>query len=280
MDPLLDQEHRDLEEGLLRAGRDVGMSPALREKTLAALGMGAAGVAATAAVQSGSLSWLASKAAWLTTKGGALFSVSAVATAGAVAVAAVSGAFSESAPGDQVSVLNHETLPVESSKARAGDARDVSHQDTASPRDTDSPRSPASLQDTASLKDAVESDPSQAITPSRQGTAAEVPKSKIQQKSNKPEEAAQPPSVLREELSQISLVEAALREGKPARALKLLSDYRSSFPRPQLGLEAEVLTIQALYESGSVAAAGKRAQSFLDRHPQSPLGARAKQYLK
>jgi hypothetical protein len=87
-------------------------------------------------------------------------------------------------------------------------------------------------------------------------------------------------SVLREELSHISKVEAALRAGAQGEALSLLAIYRSRFARPKLGLEAEVLTIQALYESGSVAAAQQRARSFLQRYPKSPLGARAKRYLR
>jgi outer membrane protein assembly factor BamD (BamD/ComL family) len=75
-------------------------------------------------------------------------------------------------------------------------------------------------------------------------------------------------------------VENSLRSSRSREALSLLGEYTKRFPRRQLGLEAEVLTIQALYESGSRSAAKKRAARFLKRYPSSPLGVRAKQYLQ
>lgn len=273
MEPLLDQEHRALEEGLLRAGRDVGMSPALRDKTLAALGMGAAGVAATVAVKSSSLTWFASKGAWFATKGGALFSVSAVATASVVTAMALSGGLSDSAEEQQATAhLNNGAPQLETSPARDASARDASARDQAEP--------PASQVAPVDAADRGAKDEMSGRGEPAQADAASRSKLKSQEKASRAEAPGQVPSVLREELSQIARVESALRSGNPAGALKLLNEYRSRFPKPQLGLEAEVLTIQALHESGSVAAAGKRAQGFLDRHPQSPLGARARQYLK
>lgn len=88
------------------------------------------------------------------------------------------------------------------------------------------------------------------------------------------------PSRLREELSHLGQVESALATGNTGRALTLLGAYRESFPRPLMGLEAEILTIQALYESGSAASARRRAERFIASHPSSPLRVRAEQYMK
>jgi outer membrane protein assembly factor BamD (BamD/ComL family) len=108
--------------------------------------------------------------------------------------------------------------------------------------------------------------------PATDGPVKPLPVRKFPQKTKE--------TSLKDELAHLARVEAALKSGNQSRALTLLNEYRSQFSRRQLGLEAEVLTIQAMYESGSVAAAQSRAQRFLEKYPRSPLGARAKQYLR
>lgn len=61
MEPLLDPGHRLLEENLLRAGRDVGMSAEMKASSLAAVGAAGAGLAVVGISQAGKISWLAGK---------------------------------------------------------------------------------------------------------------------------------------------------------------------------------------------------------------------------
>ncbi len=248
MDPILDQDQQELELALLRAGRDVGMSTEMRAKTLAALGVGAAGVATATSAKASTLGWFTSKvgAAW---------------TAGVLGALGLAGSLA----------LNGESAD------GAGDstvARPVGQQlEAVAPnQDEPTPRSGTTSNKTrlsakaVELKDLAEINEQDPTEPARR----QVRTGKV----------SSPTSRLRDELSHISRVESALRAGSPQKALSLLKEYRSRFPRRQLGLEAEVLTIQAMAESGSLAAASRRAQSFLERHPNSPLGARAKQYLR
>jgi outer membrane protein assembly factor BamD (BamD/ComL family) len=85
---------------------------------------------------------------------------------------------------------------------------------------------------------------------------------------------------LSQELKALGEVESLLKAGQARGALSALDHYRRTFPRQQLGLEAEVLTIQALAGSGATAAAQERAAHFLERHPNSPLSARVRRYAE
>lgn len=263
MDPLLDPEHRDLEDGLLRAGRDVHMSPATRDKTLAALGLGVAGVATTTAAKASTSSWLLSKTGLLSV--GAL---GAATVAGAVALS--SGEPSEDGPA-AVETRSEVSAPAASTPSGpAAEEVGASAQQEEATADEElreaagegtegaTPRAPTNA-------DAIPSDSSD----------ARKSKSTSHQKGT---DSGSTTSSLREELSHIGRVEGALRSGDPAKALALLDDYRTRFDRRKLGLEAEVLTIVALHDSGSVSAARARARAFLERHPNSPLGARVKKY--
>src|SRR5690606_29940314 len=82
MDPKF--ESVDLEEELLRAGREVRMSPELRDRTLAALGIGAIGLTATATAKASTLATLAQKP-------GVLFGAGVVGALGVVGAVAVGG---------------------------------------------------------------------------------------------------------------------------------------------------------------------------------------------
>lgn len=67
--------------------------------------------------------------------------------------------------------------------------------------------------------------------------------------------------------------------GRPTAALTVLGEYRREHPRPMLGQEREVLTIDALIASSQHAEAGKRARSFLGRFPESPHSSRLRRYV-
>lgn len=83
---------------------------------------------------------------------------------------------------------------------------------------------------------------------------------------------------LREESLAVLDARAALRGGQAGRALELLDQMRSRFPRGALGQEREALTIEALAKSGQSAAAGRRADAFVRNHPHSPYVADVKRF--
>ena len=256
MDPIVDPEQSEFEDALMRVGRDVRMSPELRNKTLAALGVGVAvGETTTSVAKAGTVGWLSGKTGTIVVATGL---VGALGVAGAVALSA-----GRSAPPDDGARAPVAT--VEERASRTPQAAAESEPDEPTPEiDADAPAQPP---------DVAESD------------EVETPAASAEEGRRKPRAAStqHPPaseaSGLREELSHIARVEGALQAGNPARALDLLAEYRRRFPRPRLGLEAEVLTIQALSENGSSAAARKRAARFLEKYPTSPLGARAKRYI-
>jgi hypothetical protein len=259
MDPAFEPE--DLEESLLRAGRDVRMSPELRQKTLAALGVGAVGVTSAATAKAGTLASFTSKPAALLGAG----------LAGAVGVAGVVVAAS--------GWLGGQDAPPPSPQSTEVAFRELG----ASPTDREAAAERGS-QAEAELGD-VERTPDGAGD-DREGPAPVAspaePKRRVEPRSKAPEasDTGREATNLGEELAQLGRVEAALQAKRPADALARLAEYRERFPRPQLGLEAEVLTIQALAESGARSSARTRATRFLERHPTSPLGARVKRYTE
>jgi hypothetical protein len=84
---------------------------------------------------------------------------------------------------------------------------------------------------------------------------------------------------LSRELASIDGARAALARGDTAGALSRLDQYGRAFPRPRLDLEAEVLRIDALAESGRTDAARTHAREFLRRHPNSVLAAHVRTRL-
>jgi len=245
MEPILDPELRDLEEALMSAGREVNMSPQLRMKTLTALGIGGAAAAAVVTTKFGTWGWWSTKAgtAW---------------TAGMVGSLGIVGA---------VMLLNSNSAPTQNTHDTSQVTRVEARASTST---AEAPLPPAGTPPVQLADLPIE--PEQTSSSAAEGsTQQQLPS------GGQPQSSA---SRLREELSHLSKVETALRAGRPDEALSLLQEYPARFPKSQLGLEAEVLTIQAMYEGGSIAAAQTRARRFLDRHPNSPLGARAKQYLR
>ena len=95
----------------------------------------------------------------------------------------------------------------------------------------------------------------------------------------KPEAKPAASNGLAAELVALDAARAKLSNGKPSAALLSLDDYARAYPRGRLELEAEVLRIDALAKSGQAAAAKKRAESFLRRHPNSVLASRVRGYL-
>jgi hypothetical protein len=86
------------------------------------------------------------------------------------------------------------------------------------------------------------------------------------------------PAALADELSALDTARSALASGNATSALSDLDAYGRNFPHGKLSLEAEVLRIDALAKSGQTAAAKKRAEAFMKRHPDSVLASRVRAY--
>jgi hypothetical protein len=102
-----------------------------------------------------------------------------------------------------------------------------------------------------------------------------------------PETPARPPHVasttptpapaassLAEEIKMLDRVSASLSAHDGAGALTELDAYQARFPRGSMTLEATVLRIEALRQSGNGAAADALADDFLAKHPTSVLAPR------
>jgi outer membrane protein assembly factor BamD (BamD/ComL family) len=81
------------------------------------------------------------------------------------------------------------------------------------------------------------------------------------------------------ELGALDMARSKLASGDARGALVVLDDYARTYPRGRLGLEAEVLRIDALSRAGETGAAKKRAEAFVKRHPKSVLAPRVRRYL-
>jgi hypothetical protein len=84
---------------------------------------------------------------------------------------------------------------------------------------------------------------------------------------------------LSRELASIDGARSALSRGDAAGALARLDRYARAYPHGRLDLEAEVLRIDALAESGRTETARTRAREFLRRHPNSVLAAHVRARL-
>ena len=90
---------------------------------------------------------------------------------------------------------------------------------------------------------------------------------------------ARPAVTLAHELSSLDAARGLLARGDATGALARLDAYGRAYPHGRLGLEAEVLRIDALDESGRTDAAHARAEAFLQHHPHSVLAARVRTRL-
>jgi hypothetical protein len=81
------------------------------------------------------------------------------------------------------------------------------------------------------------------------------------------------------EIDLIDAARAALSRGDSRGALATLDAYARLYPRGRLGMEAEVLRIDALERSGDTDGARRRAEAFLRHNPKSVLSARVRRLL-
>jgi hypothetical protein len=118
-----------------------------------------------------------------------------------------------------------------------------------------------------------------AITPPPALTPEQQAEPEVTAAVAKPEAKPACKTALSAELGSLDAARAKLGAGDASGALAQLDDYSRSYPRGCLVLEAEVLRIDALAKSGQKAAAKKRAEAFLRRHPNSVLASRVRGYL-
>jgi hypothetical protein len=81
------------------------------------------------------------------------------------------------------------------------------------------------------------------------------------------------------ELSALDRARTAIANGEAGKALAMLDDYSSRFPRGSMGPEASVLRIEALAAMGNHSAAERVARAFLEKNPASPYAQRIKSLL-
>src|SRR5450432_3337657 len=83
-------------------------------------------------------------------------------------------------------------------------------------------------------------------------------------------ESAFAASTLSAEVAALDAARAASRAGAYNRALDLLGQYQADFPTGVLRADAEVASIEALYEKGDRGQAARRAAEFLVQFPNDP----------
>lgn len=239
-DPLLDPRDRDLEDELLRAGRDVRLSANSQARILASLGIAAGGltVASKAAASTGLLAKVSS---FVSGK-------SALLAAGIVSVGAIGGG----------------AWYVNSSTSEPVAPRVVEAQEPA--KKVESRERPAVEQAPT---------PSPEVEPE-----APTPSKPRSQAPSTPERSHERSKTLGDELAVVESASRALRSGNPQAALGRLAEYRQRFPRGKLALEAQVLRIEALARAGRSSEAARLARGFLKRHPNSPVAARIRRYAE
>lgn len=233
---LRDEPYSALERSLLDAGRSYSASDSTRRRALAALGV--AGLATSGSAAASSLSSL--------TKSG-------LTKWGAVAVLAGGGALAAA----------HYLRQAPSTTAASGALG--------------APLTAATAAVPAAAPPAIEGAP---VAPDGDAVpvveASAIPTAAPNAPRVEAKAAQAAPAALAAELSALDAVRGSLRAGNPSAALSALDAYSRSFPRGKLGLEAEVLRIDALAKSGQTAAARSRAEAFIKRHPDSVLASRVR----
>lgn len=92
--------------------------------------------------------------------------------------------------------------------------------------------------------------------------------------------AAPPDDALAAEAELLGLASDELRAGRAKSALEVLARHRRAHPSAKLGLEASVLTIEALFASGRAERARRLAREVLSAHPQTVFARRIQAYLQ
>lgn len=235
-----------LERALLDAGVAYRSPLSARAKTLAALGLAGTAAVSVGAASAASTS-IAAKAGWSWTK---LLAISGLGAAAAVPAGYYAWELATAPEPQSVTAPHVATLNV--------------------PAPTLNAPSPA----VAAIVEAPVTEAPVTGVPVVEAPAPAVAAPKVDTRSS-----SASPSALAAELAALDAARSRLNAGDASGALLRLDEYSRSHPRGRLALEAEVLRIDALSRSGQRAAAGKRAATFLKRHPNSVLASRVRAYL-
>jgi hypothetical protein len=96
-------------------------------------------------------------------------------------------------------------------------------------------------------------------------------------------QAVKPSATLNDELAQelasVDKARSALRSGNAAAALEQVSRYERAYKRPRFAPEASALRIEALIAQGRRAEAGQLARVFMANYPGHPLTVRLRTFL-
>jgi hypothetical protein len=260
MEPLLDEQDQALEAELIRAGKNVDLSPAARNRLLMMLGV-SVGVAATgkAAAATGIVGKLL---------GGKSLAVAA-ASMGALgaAVYLAAGLAGPSEPELPPPATLVEGTPVRGTLPPPSSPEEPLGAAARTPEIADAPE--AALAEEATRR-TFEATKNSANRPSVGRTLAPTPA--LATTSEK--------AGLGEELALLEAASGATRSGNAALALQRLTEYQRRFPKGKLALEARVLRIEALAGAGRKPEAQRLARAFLKGNPNSPIAARIRRYAE
>ena len=247
---LLEESDNPLERALLNAGASYSTSPETRAKTLAALGLaGAAALSASVAAPAAlSATGMSATSSSLAVKLGWTKILVALSTVGMLA-----------------------GIPAGYLAWRGQDAQEVAaaHRFGAA---LAGPVAQMAVQAPAPVQAQVEALAEETAAPAP-ADGGSVAATKL---DPKPSGAG---AALEAELGALDAARTMLASGNARGALSLLDAYSKAHPRGRLGLEAEVLRIDALAKSGRPDAASQRAAAFLRRNPNSVLASRVRRYV-
>jgi hypothetical protein len=244
---LIDQASSDFERALLEAGIQHSSDPMRRAKVLAAIGVGTAAMVTSKSAAAAVLTWK---------KAVAGVAIAATGVGGVVTYVAVT------APSENSSV--EQTAP---------ERAPAQMKSSAPPK--------LSVEEVAPVEPEAEEvelfEEEEAPTPvKRQPRSKRVEKTQPVETTPVSARAAD----IQKEVAFLDGARAALRSGRHSVTLQRLGEYRTKFPAGSLGLEAEVLRIEALSASGRSAEASRRASRLLERSPNSVVAARLRRYVQ
>jgi len=258
---LLEETESDAERALLQAGRSYRSSRETRSKTLAALGLAGSSAIVAVTAASGTAVSATVSATGASTSIGAT-GVTSTAVGSLATIAGVSGA----------------KILVALSLAGMGTAVPLGywalHHRSEPPAIV---RRVASARTAASAPDPVAVAPAAAPLPPQ--ADADLPTAPVAAPGPRLRSGARPAVSLSQELAALDAARATLARGNAEGALFLLDGYDRSCPHGKMGIEAEILRIDALAKNGQAGDARRRAEQFVMRHPTSVLAVRARTYL-
>jgi hypothetical protein len=270
---ILDEADDDLACRILRAAEDDDVpEPALRDRTLGALGLGGAGAGVALALK-GVWKWGLAWSAW---KWAGLSVVLAVGVGGVLVAPSLSDVSTAERAGATA------VAPAAAPSASAPRAPETTP--TASVAEMVPP--PVSVFEAAppSTPELIAAAPTgRTAAPSAPGMGVAAPALTEPQAATQTSTSPQGASSARGlagELAALDVARAALAAGDPRRALVGADAYDRDYPHGVLGQEAAVVRIEALHALGDDVRARSLARAFLDAHPSTAHADRLRTILR